>query len=232
MTVMAIMQPTYLPWAGYFNLINSVDIFVFLDDVRLAPRSWQQRNRILFNGEARWLTVPIEGGRNQRLCDVVVDDAQPWRRKHERTIQHAYSHHPFFSEVIQPVTSVIGKQQRHLVTINIDLIESFMRLLNIFVPTHRSSGIPSSGEKSERLLSICRALGATEFLSARGSQEYLEAEGAFRSAAAPIRYHDYEPRIYEQFGHAGEHVSHLSIIDVVANVGVAGAAQHIRSSTA
>lgn len=228
MRVVSIMQPTYLPWAGYFNMMHLADVFVFLDDVRFEPRAWQQRNRVLVGGEPRWLTVPVAGGRDQAIRDVLVDDAQPWKRRHIHTIRHAYGNHPFFADVIEPISKTLGSPERRLGEINISLIESFASIFGIRTPLHRASEIDSARRKSERLLDICLALGATEFLSARGSRQYLEEEGVFAAAGMPVRYHGYEPGPYAQKGVPASFVSHLSIVDVIANLGATRASTYAK----
>ena len=86
------MQPTYLPWIGYFDLIDRVDCFVFLDSVQFDRRSWQQRNRVLTTQGPRWVTVPVKskGRRDQRICDVEIDQSSEFGRKHLETLRHAY----------------------------------------------------------------------------------------------------------------------------------------------
>ena len=98
----AIMQPTYLPWAGYFNLISHADTFVILDDVQFAARSWQQRNRVVLNGEPHMLTVPVlaKGRPGMLIREAHTDETQKWRPKHIATIHRAYDRHPHGNSVL------------------------------------------------------------------------------------------------------------------------------------
>jgi hypothetical protein len=226
----AIMQPTYLPWAGYFNLISRADQFVFLDDVQFSRQSWQQRNRIVVNGQPMILTVPVLSSDRgpQSIGDVRVDESKNWRKKHLRTLQQAYAKHPFGKEPVAVAETVIGGGSDLLVDINIALITGFCRALDLTPGFHRSSELAVAGDRSERLLKICRLLHADTYLSPCGSKEYLEEDGVFAGSDVALRYQEYVPRPYPQLG-AAEFVSHMSIVDIVANIGFPAARAYIDS---
>src|SRR4051812_8539945 len=98
-STVAIIQPNYIPWKGYFDIIHDVDKFIFLDDVQYTVRDWRNRNKIkLADGTTSWLSVPTRGGRNQRICDVAIDNTQDWKRKHQEAIRHSYGKTPFFGK--------------------------------------------------------------------------------------------------------------------------------------
>ncbi len=97
MTRVAILQPNYLPWKGVFDMIHQVDRFIFLDDAQYTTRDWRNRNLIKCrDGSTRWLSVPVLGGRDQRICDVEIDNSHAWHQKHLEAIRHSYGKTPFF----------------------------------------------------------------------------------------------------------------------------------------
>ena len=226
--ITCIMQPTYLPWSGYFNLVAQANDFVFLDDVQFSHQSWQQRNRIVANGQPLVLSVPVlTSDRGPQLISAVrVDESKNWRKKHVRTLQQAYAKHPFGKQAVDQVEGIIGGGSDLLMDINIALILAFCRALELTATFHRSSALAIAGARSERLLEICRLLHADTYLSPRGSQEYLEEDGVFAGSEVALRYQEFVPRPYPQRG-VGEFISHMSIVDLVANAGFQGAREYV-----
>ncbi len=224
----AIMQPTYLPWIGYFHMIRQVDLFTFLDDVQFARRSWQQRNRIMLRGSEHFLTIPVssKGRRDQLIMDVIVDDGQHWRDKHKITLSHAYRRHPFGSDIIDVVGECLDRSSEKLSDITIAIITALCDHLHISTPLQRSSDLPVSGTKSGYLLALCSRCGASEYVSARGSREYIEEEALFAQASIAVEYHDFLPVPYRQVG-ASQFIPYMSAVDVIANIGFEGAAEMI-----
>ena len=194
------MQPTYLPWSGYFDLINRSDKFVFLDDVQFAKRSWQQRNRIVVNGKELYLTVPVlsKGKMEQRICDVVVDDSQNWREKHMKTLELAYKKTPMGRELCDIIFDVLQSEETKISTINQKIIRNICHYLSIKTEFVNSSDLACDGAKSSKLVNICKKLGAREYLSAAGSHEYIESEGLFRLENIKVTYQNYCVRPYPQ----------------------------------
>jgi len=224
----AIMQPTYIPWAGYFNLISQADTFVFLDDVQFAAGSWQQRNRIVFNGEAHMLSVPalVKGRAEQLIRDVRTDETQKWRQKHLSILRQAYSRHPHGKSAVELVERILKQSTQSLAEINIGLIDEFCRGMGIPLTRICSSSLATGGRKSARVLEICRNFHADTYLSAAGSREYIEEEGLLSAADLRVLYQNFVPAPYPQLG-AAEFVSHMSIVDIVANSGFAAARTYV-----
>jgi WbqC-like protein family len=228
MTV-SIMQPTYLPWAGYFNLIARVGVFVFLDDVQFAKPSWQMRNRILHRGVPLFLTVPTQGSRNQLLEDVRIagDD---FRVSQQKTLEHAYRKHPFGPEMLDALLPILGDRTLdRLVELNIAIIRRFSSQMGLLPRFCRSSQYRVAGKRSFHLLELLRTLGETQYLSPEGSRDYITFEDALSSGGVSVEYQKFSPSPYPQRG-AREFVSHLSIVDVIANLGFAGARDYVSES--
>jgi hypothetical protein len=217
------MQPTYLPWLGYFNLIASVDTFVFLDDVQFDRRSWQSRNRILFNGKAQWLTVPVRhAAQDTLLKDIAIHDEQAWRDKHVASLKHAYAKHPHFAELTDLVPLLQDRSEARLVDLNMRVIRFCAERLALACRFVLASSLGVSGKRSDHLVNLCRAVDCRAYLSPRGSADYIAEDAAFEAAGIPVEFQDFSPPVYPQ-AKAPEFVSHLSIIDAVANVGWSGA---------
>ena len=218
----AIMQPTYLPYLGYFELIAQSDLFVFLDDVQFERRSWQSRNRILSPGGEMLLTVPVKKhAQDTVLRDIRVSEDQPWREKHLASIRHAYAGRPHLSEVIDLLEGALQVPAR-LSYLNFAIIASAAARMGLSTPMTMASALNCGGRRSQHLLNICRTVGATEYLSTSGSREYLETDGVFAWARMPIRYFAHEPKLYPQ-GRPG-FTPYMAFIDAVANLGWEGTA--------
>lgn len=217
----AIVQPTYLPWIGYFNLIKSSDVFVFLDDVQFAKRSWQQRNRILLFGKERYLTIPVKtkNAKSLTLSEIAIDDQQIWRKDHKITLFHAYQKHPFGREILQVISEVLDDDEYNLLCdFNISIIKKICENLKLSTKTIRSSDLPVTGKKSEYLIEICKFLGADTYLSGPAAKEYIEEEAYFKNSHIQVLFQNYSPKSYNQLG-SSEFIPYLSIIDLIANVG-------------
>lgn len=216
----AIMQPTYLPWLGYFNLMAQADRFVFLDDVQFSRQSWQQRNRIIEGDALVWLSVPVQtGGRaGQEIRDVVIAETSPWRRKHLGRIAAAHARAPFGGEVSALVSDVLNRTECSLCALNISLIRAIAGYLGLDTPCVMASDLGVAGGRSERLLAMCRHLGGTRYLSPAGARDYLDADDVFANEGFPVSFQTFRPRPYRFAAPllAGEFPS---ILDALAWIG-------------
>ncbi len=225
----AVMQPTYFPWGGYFNLIASVEAFVFLDDVQYERGTWHNRNRVLLQGQPHWLAVPVMRGHlGEALNQVHVDEKLPWRKKHIALLRQVYGRHPFAEDVIPTCEHLIGdRNPGTLAQLNERIIAAFCVRLDITTPLLRSSDLGIGGQRSERLARMCEHLGCDEYLSPPGASEYLAADGFVEKTKVRLRINDFQPEEYKQYGEPG-FVSHMSIIDIVANLGWDDASAYVR----
>lgn len=220
----AIMQPTYLPYLGYFHLIAAADVFVFLDDVQFARRSWQQRNRILGPAGEVMLTVPVQKtDRDATIRQIEVSDAEPWREKHLASVRHAYARRPHFPEGMAFLEAELGHPKSRLADLNCGLIEAAARRLGLDTEFVRASTLAVTGERSDHLLSICEAVEATDYLSPMGSAEYMTEDGVFAAAGFPARFQAFVEVPYPQ-GHE-PFTPYMAFIDAVMNLGWTGTAE-------
>jgi WbqC-like protein family len=196
------MQPTYLPWMGYFDLIDQVDLFVFLDSVQFAHRSWQQRNRIRTAGGLSWLTVPVFSKERGGQCvnEVAISNPSFWQ-KHLKTIKHAYARAPNSASLMARLEEwfMVGHPWTLLAELNIALILNLCDLLGIKRLTARSSELGGDGTRSDLLVALCQRVGANEYLSPIGSAGYLLPElPLFAAAGIRVLFHNYAHPVYAQ----------------------------------
>lgn len=217
----AIMQPTYLPWLGYFDLMAQVETFVYLDDVQFSKQSWQQRNRIKTPKGLEWITVPvlIKGRFGQTIAEVELRDAKFWV-EHFRTLEVAYGRAPFWETYRQELFELFQGlgEMTHLVQVNLAVLEWLERVLDIRTRTVRASELKVEGKRSERLVAICRALGAESYLSPIGSAEYLDLDQhVFEAAGIEVTCQNYTHPTYTQL--FPPFLPYASVIDLILNTG-------------
>jgi hypothetical protein len=197
----AISQPTYLPWLGYFDLLDQVDRFVLLDSVQFEKRSWQQRNRIKTPTGLQWLTVPVisRGKTGQHIADVEIREG--FWRDHLRAIELNYRRAPFFDRYYGAVSDLMrsGVPSLRLAALTISLLRWFAEVMEIRTPMLRSSELPVEGKRTNLLAEICGSLGATTYLSPLGSAEYLLNElSILTGRGTEVRFQHYEHPAYRQ----------------------------------
>lgn len=214
----AIMQPTYLPWAGYFNLIHRASRFVFLNDVQFAKPSWQMRNRVLVQGQVQFLSVPTLGSRNQIIHDVRLASDE-FRGKHRRVLEHAYGKHPHGPELLDCVLPVLGDVNlRKLEQLNLGLIFALCRRLGLHSEFVSASELGADGRRSGHLAQILETFGEREYLSPPGSAAYIAEDSVLERAGVRVEFQHFVPYPYQQRG-AREFEPRLSIVDVIAHLG-------------
>ena len=222
----AIVQSSYIPWKGYFDLIGSVDEFVLFDDAQFTRRDWRNRNRIKTPHGLKWLTVPVEmkGKYDQAIKDTRISDSS-WREKHWKTLYHAYSNAPCFSQFAARIEGVYqDASDEDLSLINHRFLTTICGILGIDTKITWSMLYPATGRKSERLLDICAQAGATEYLSGPSARVYLD-ESLFEEAGIDVIWMDYDgyPE-YDQLYPPFEH--HVTVLDLIFHTG-AGAPDHM-----
>lgn len=226
----AIMQPTYLPWLGYFNLIESVDNFVFFDDVKLLKRSWHVRNKIIEKYETeKYLTIPVffENKNLSIIKDAKVDDSQKWRKKHLSSIKFNYKKHEFFDQIFPLLEKNISSKNSFLIDITVPIIIDISNLLGLRSNFMFSSDIDYFGKNQESLISICKYLNTSNYISPIGSKDYILNDNEFKLASINLKWHEYNHPVYPQKNNCN-FISHLSIIDALFNLGINGTKELIR----
>lgn len=217
----AIMQPTYFPWLGYFAMIDSVDVFVFLDSVQLVKRSWQVRNRIKQNDRELMLAIPVHTDcRDTRICDALIVETQ-WKDKHLKTIAQSYAKTPYYDEIMPLINKVFSIKNNNLASFNESIIVEISDYLGIETKFYKSSELKElEGTKDQLLVNICKALEINTYLSARGSADYIERDneaGAFADSGIVLEYQNYNHPTYNQVGK--EFLPYMCIVDALFNCG-------------
>lgn len=217
--LVAIMQPTYLPWIGFFGMMDKVEMFILLDSVQFDRRSWQQRNQIKTPNGPGWLTVPVlsRGRRNQLIKDVVTDASRYFAKKHKKTIEANYKKSPFFDMYASNLFSIFDKKHERLVALNLELIEFLKGALGIETPLRLSSELGHAGRKVSALVDLCVKVEANEYLSPPGSRNYLDKSEDFEKHGIPISYFHYKHPTYRQ--RFGDFLPYMSVIDLLFNEG-------------
>lgn len=221
MKKVAILQPNYIPWKGYFDVIHMVDEFILYDDVQYTKRNWRNRNRIKTPHGVQWLTIPVQikDKSRQMICEVVVCSSA-WRVEHWKTIVHNYARAPYFAQyrpIFEPL--YLEKDDVFLSQINYDFTRAVCAILGINTRLTWSSDyhIPDDLHKTARLVRLCQKAGATLYLSGPAGQNYMEPH-LFAEAGIALEYMDYTgyPE-YEQLYGPFDH--YVSVLDLIFNLG-------------
>jgi hypothetical protein len=224
----AIHQPQYFPYAGFFHKLSLADVFVIMDDVQYDKR-FTNRNRIIRPNGEMWITVPIN--KDHKFSPnfmVEINNDLDWKEMHLRKISHSYSKAKFFHLYKDYFESLYSKDWNLLFELNLETIKQVIKWLGIKIDIVRESELKVSGESTQRLANVCKALGADTYVSGSGGTRYLD-EKVFGEKNIRLEYQKYRCRPYLQ--HLSEQfIPNLSIIDILANVGP-GSLQLISEST-
>ncbi|HOY64779.1 MAG: WbqC-like protein family protein [bacterium ADurb.Bin236] len=226
--IVSVHQPHYLPWLGYFDKIAASDLFVLLDNVQYKKREYQNRNRIRTRQGVKWLTVPVAttGKYEQMTGEVEIESGASWREKHLETLRHAYSSAPHFKRVFEELEELyMGREWARLAEINSAMLAWFMKEMEIETRVALESELGTGGLSTERIVNICRAVGADVYLSGSGGRDYMD-EALFEKAGLKLEYQKYEHPVYPQV-HGGFE-PFMGIVDLLFNAGK-NAAQIVRS---
>lgn len=215
----AIVQSSYIPWKGYFDLIRAADQFVLLDDVQFTKRDWRSRNRIKTKDGGVWLSIPVntKGRYHQRIDETTISDPR-WAARHWSTIRGSYASSPFFDS-FAPVFEPLYEHpiSDRLSEVNHSFITAICRSLGITTPIAWSSDFPTRDSRNERLIDICKACGATDYLSGPKASAYLD-EAAFGAAGIAVHFADYSG--YPEYAQPHPPFDHaVSVLDLLFSVG-------------
>ena len=213
----AIHQPQYLPWLGYFDKIRRADVFCFLDNVQYKKNEWQNRNRIKGTEGWQWLTVPVKYRFPEKINEVTVNNAVDWRKKHLRALATNYSKTPFFGEYVGVFEEAYVMAWGGLSELNIYLVEKTRELLGLKERrTVVASDLTLSDDPTDRLIDICQSVGGDTYLSGKDGASYMDLD-RFRKRGIDVIFQDFNHPVYSQL--YGEFVSHLSVVDLLFNCG-------------
>jgi hypothetical protein len=214
-----IIQSNYIPWRGYFDFIDDVDLFVVLDDVQYSKGSWRNRNQIKVPNGLSWLTVPVIYQNLAKLIqETQIDHSKKWQVSHLNKFTAHYAEAPFVEVALAILQEGLAHADQTISELNVRLIRHICTYLEITTPLILSQDLQVSGVKTDRILQILQRVGATTYLSGPAARAYLD-EGLLRSHGIQLEYKTYQYNPYPQLH--GDFVPTVTILDLIANVGAA-----------
>ena len=215
----AIIQSNYIPWKGYFDIINMVDEFIIYDDAQYTRRDWRNRNKIKTPQGLSWLTIPVDvkGKYHQKIHDTKISDIS-WNKKHWNIIKNNYKKALHFNDYKDLFEELYLKcNALYLSEINFKFIQAINKILNIKTKIRWSSEFCMENGKTEKLIGICKSCHANIYLSGPSAKEYLdvslfEKEGIIVEWMEYLNYKEYD-QLFPPFEHK------VSILDLIFNVG-------------
>lgn len=215
--IVAIHQPHYLPWTGYFDKIDSADVFVLLDTVQFEKNGWQNRNRIKTANGWMWLTVPVRHRLGASIAETEIDARIPWERKHRAALATWYGKAPFYRKLLEWLDSIYERRWEHLSPLAGTMLDFFLAELRIQTRVFRASDLGALPEEpNERLAAIVKRVGGDVYLAGSGCSDYFRLE-PFAAEGIRVAFQEYQPREYGQLH--GEFITGLAIVDLLFNCG-------------
>jgi WbqC-like protein len=226
----AIHQPNFLPWLGYFNKIARADRFVLLDNAQMSKTggTWSNRVQVLVNGGRAWLTIPIVRAYHgvREIREIQIDASKPWRKKALSTIRMSYARAPHFADVFPVIAELLECPASTIVELNLMAIRTLCTRLGLDDrKLLLASDLVADGEATERLISLVKGAGGDTYLAGGGAAGYQE-DASFAAAGIDLLYQSFEHPVYSQQG-AMPFVPGLSIVDAALNCGWAETANLI-----
>lgn len=215
-----IIQPSFLPWRGYFHLIQRSDIFVFYDDVQYDKHSWRNRNQIKTPNGPQWITVPVltKNKFGQKINEIEINNSNKgWQRKILGSIFLNYKKAKFYDRYIPVVDNILSKEWPSLCALDVYATKKICEILGIKAQFFISSELNVSGDKISRLINICKKLGGTHYISGPSAKNYLKDTEEFTKNGIKLEFHDYNYPEYTQL--YGKFEPAVSIIDLIFNCG-------------
>jgi hypothetical protein len=214
----AVLQSSYVPWKGYFDIIRDVDEFVFYDDVQFTKNDWRNRNLIKTAAGTRWLSIPVGSRIDRLVCEVELPRTD-WAAAHWRQLTEAYRRAPFFAHYRPFFEDVyLGREWRMLSDLNQHLVRAIAHdLLGLHTTFTDSRVYGAEGVRQVRLLDLLGKVGAGTYVSGPSARSYIEPE-RFIEAGITLVWKDYAgypeyPQLHPPFAHQ------VSVVDLLFNVG-------------
>ncbi|MBP3889385.1 MAG: WbqC family protein [Cellulosilyticum sp.] len=218
MKKIAILQPNYLPWKGVFDMIYQVNQFVFLEDVQYTQHDWRNRNKIVTSDGVKWITVPVKNSDRfeQKIYEAHIDNRYNWRRKHKNAIAINYKKARYFEQYKYILDEIYDREWETISELNMYTTKMIAKVLGIGTSFISSLEIPTTGEKTDRLIEICKYLEADAYLSGPAAKSYIE-DRKFIDNNIKLEYIEYNYPVYKQL--YGEFEHGVTILDLIFNCG-------------
>ena len=220
MKTVVILQSNYIPWKGYFDLMHDADEFILFDDRQYTRRDWRNRNQVKAENGPQWLTIPVEvkGKFVQRIDETVIVDRR-WASSHWKMLVQLYRRAPHFKTYADQIEALYpsAADKQMLSTVNRLFLEGIGNVLGLTTRLRWSSDFPGADGKTERLVALCRAMGAGRYISGPAARDYIEPE-SFEQAGIELSFKNYDgypeyPQQYPPFTHG------VTVLDLLFNVG-------------
>lgn len=214
--IVAIHQPQYLPWLGYFDKIDRSDVFVLLDNVQYKKNEWQNRNRIRTAHGWQWITVPVLYKFPQKIREVKINNRVDWKKKHLHALVYNHSKSPYFDDHRPFFKDAYNRNWEYLVDISTHMIKYLVRALGIDTKILIASDFNLRDHPTERLIDICRTVGANTYLSGVHGARYMDME-KFMQAEIKVIVQNFRHPVYDQLFRKFE--PFMSVVDLLFNHG-------------
>jgi hypothetical protein len=217
MTRVGILQSNYVPWRGYFDLMDDCDVFIIYDEVQYTKSDWRNRNKLKTRTGTSWMTVPVQrDGLATRIDEAKIDWTNDWTEKHRQLVIENYRDAPHFDDVSCPFFAELDRRPSRLSTLNVALLKMAAAHLRIETEIVFSAELGAQGGKTERLVSLVQEVDGDCYLSGPAAESYLDEE-LFRRAGITLEYKSYDYEPYPQLWGAFEGA--VSILDLLLNTG-------------
>ncbi len=218
MKKVAILQSSYLPWKGYFDIIHDVDIFIFYDCVQFTNRDWRTRNYVKTKEKRQLISVPVHGSTKLKINQIKIANEQPWKRKHYKAFKINYSkceYYKNFSYLLEEI--YVNKDWEYISELNQYSTKEISSLLKINTKFIDSSELDLSGSKTDRLIDALKKVKANLYISGPSAKEYIEEE-KFKKENIKLEYKDYSG--YPEYNQMGNNFNHeVTVLDLLFNEG-------------
>lgn len=215
--LVAVHQPQYLPWLGYFDKIRRADFFVLLDNVQFKKNEWQNRNKIKTAQGWQWLTVPVKYKFPQLINEVIINNSVKWQHKQRHAILTNYKKAPCYHYLDAVFDEIFSHAWQSISQLNIRVVTMLTKILGIDTPLFVASEIGEfPNDPDERLIAITKHFKADAYLAGSGGRQYMDLM-KFRERGIEVLFQDYRHPVYDQ--RFGEFVPYMSVIDLILNHG-------------
>jgi len=212
----AIHQPHYLPYLGYFDKLDAADVFIVLDTVQFAKHDWQNRNRIRTKDGWQWLTVPVIDRFPERIDRVEINGRTDWSRKHGQALRLHYGGCRFWDPVGPPLTELLQRPWQRLYDLNVAVLDLLCQQIGIRTPRVLASSLRAREESTDRLIDLTRAVGGTVYLAGSQGPAYMDV-ARFTQAGIAVEVQAYQHPEYPQ--RYAPFLPDLAVVDLLLNCG-------------
>ncbi|HPB68773.1 MAG TPA: WbqC family protein [Candidatus Omnitrophota bacterium] len=218
----SIMQPGYIPWLGFFELMARCDVFVILDDVSYTKRDWRSRNRIRTKQGWIWLTVPVlsKNRSGQLILETKINNDKNWRAAHLKCLEIHYSQSAYFKKYIHSFKDLYSRDWELLIDLDMAIISFLAEALDIGTRVIRSSQLEILGlHGNQRILAICEKLQSRELYDSQGAKPFIDL-ALFQEKGIRVEFQEFRHPTYRQV--YAPFLPFMSAVDLLFNEGPHG----------